>query len=120
MTLIVLLKWVAVVVAFALAVVVVALHSIWLDRRRTARREREFREAIKAESVRDRGPSDPRARAEWLLTQCLPTIRTRDHAINHLFYVNPNANHDVRLSSIAAAVFIIRHSSGQTWDNRWK
>jgi hypothetical protein len=50
-------------------------------------------------------------RAELILRTCLPEIRNHDHAIQNLYFVDPN-NDTTRLHSIAAALYIIAEERG--------
>jgi len=49
----------------------------------------------------------PRLRAIRLLNELVPKFASRDKAIEHLYYRTPSANPEVRLYSIAAALYIL-------------
>lgn len=46
-------------------------------------------------------------RANELLVKLLPTIRSHDHALDNLFYVTPEATPELKLWSIAAALYVL-------------
>ena len=48
-----------------------------------------------------------RERAEYLLRRLLPQIQSHDQAMDNLFYVNPDASPEIRLWSIAAALYVL-------------
>lgn len=49
----------------------------------------------------------PRDRAVRLLRELVPAFPSRDKAMDHLYYVTPSATPDLRLFSIAAALYIL-------------
>lgn len=49
-------------------------------------------------------------RAHHLITQLLPTITSHDMAMDHLYYLTPDATPASRLWSIAAALYILREA----------
>lgn len=49
----------------------------------------------------------PYQRAEHILRTLLPRFKDRDQALGNLYYVTPDATPDIRLFSIAAALYIM-------------
>lgn len=50
-------------------------------------------------------------RANELLVRLLPSIQSHDDALNHLFYVTPDATPELRAWSLAAALYILREAA---------
>jgi hypothetical protein len=91
------------VIAFygMIAYIIVPACDWWDERKRR-------RDAIRQQKERTlfEGPVDPTVRAQYLLMRLLRDFKSRDEAIQHLYYIDPD-NESTRLLSIAAAVHLL-------------
>ena len=101
------------IVEFAMSILGVLLAGVVfafvvfpiLDKLEARKRRHDARRQQKERTIFE-GPVDPTLRAQYLLRTLLRDFKSRDEAMQHLYYIDPD-NESTRLLSIAAAVHLL-------------